>query len=200
MRAYEERGWFTKALMLDALDLLGPPRGVGSVRVSPEIVSTLFSANTGVQFDWQRYLSERWSTRLAWATRAQIDSRSAAVPTLYAPWYQAPDGGWVDFGDLDRVPDATVIVLAELDIDTLPVDRAHNIRLIGSSLRSGSRLPVIPVLGYSVGENSCVLLDGNHRVSALLQTPGDFCLELYVIDGPKDPLALADLKFWTRKN
>jgi hypothetical protein len=49
---------------------------------------------------------------------------------------------------------------------------------------------------YGLGSNGYLLLDGNHRATAIAMCDIPFEMSLAILDGPVDRRILRDLKFW----
>lgn len=200
MRAYEQRAWFTKALMLDALDLLRLSPQSQSARVAPAVVASLFQQNTTVWFNWQRYLQEGWTTTLTVYSLEQLNQMEAEGARLYAPWYVDEMGLSLDYTVLREHSKARALTIREAArLEHLDAQRRDRISRLRVQFQSAERIEHVYALAYSIGDAEVVILDGNHRLAALLAAEKDFRLGLFVIHGPLQVEAAADTLLWIRK-
>jgi hypothetical protein len=200
MRAYEQRAWFTKALMLDGLGLFSPSNQSQTNRISPAAVVSIFKENTTVWFNWQRYLEEGWPTTFTVYSREQLDQAEVAGTRLYAPWYVDGAGAPVDYTMLERHREARALTIREAGSrEHVDMARRERINRLRVQFEAAERVEYVSALGYSVGDAGIVILDGNHRLAALFATARDFRLGLFIINGPLQVEAAADTLLWVRK-
>lgn len=200
MRAYEQRAWYTKVLMLDALGVLDTGNKGYSSRVSPGTVAALFQPNTRVWFNWERYLSEGWSTRLVVLTREEMVSTINGPNMLYAPWYIGNRNEIVSYEELRAGREARPILIRGIGdhLAYFGEERRRRIKQLSVSLAAEAPPQTVIALGYSLGDDGTIILDGNHRMAALFMSEADFRVAMFTINGPLQVTAAADTLFWVR--
>jgi hypothetical protein len=113
----------------------------------------------------------------------------------YAPWYADRSGRATDYRATDARPLRSVDIAGDGRVLS-PAQREQVTYFERILPRSGSRLP-LPVLDLGGGRR--LVLDGNHRLVALLRhvaTGGSFRIAEYRITAPLDSHLLPDLRHW----
>lgn len=131
---------------------------------------------------------EQWNIELA-----AIDDL-ATISSWYLPWhfnleneevkYDAPKGHPIQLSEIPRF----LPFFSEKRRKTL-TDFAR--------IMTESRHPfqlVVPC--YAVNESSCLFMDGNHRMAALMMAQVPFSLLAFVVHGPIDNSIIPELRHW----
>ena len=142
-----------------------------------------FQERTGVAFDWGLFTSERWPIDLVGANSVE------GLARCFAPWYAPAPGrlGWRPLR-ITEVPH-------HLEADHTPRDRSRGIReYVGRFREEGVRPFALPAYALPGGE--FLILDGNHRLSALAMAGVAFAVTLAVVVGPLRQECLPDLVHW----
>jgi hypothetical protein len=83
-------------------------------------------------------------------------------------------------------------LVARLDEVTMP----EHARFLPDRFLQDGLPPEVVVPAYSLGGEDLLLLDGNHRATALALTGGPFVLKVRVLEAPVDRRYLFDLRHW----
>jgi hypothetical protein len=162
---------------------------VNEVLISSRLFASYFEANIRVLFDWQRLKRENWDIGLS-----VITSRNNLTKG-FVPWYIGNKGKEVSYSD----PDAKPVSLSQIQ-NVLPFLNKKRSRLITQLSKSfeSSRQPIqLVVPTYDLGKRRFILLDGNHRMAALMICNAEFRLMIFKVYGSMDSNILPDLKFWS---
>ena len=68
------------------------------------------------------------------------------------------------------------------------------------AFKDGSKGSTFQIPAYFVSQSQSVVLDGNHRLAALMLTSVPFCVHVYEVLGPSDPSCLLDLSTLAKKD
>ena len=149
--------------------------------------------------------------RSDWPVDFRVTDARADVASWYFPWYLGPDGTAVDYldpngrpieigewetlrefglsfrrGDVDLQAARFREVSARGDVD-LEAARFHELR---------AHVQVV-VPAYALPNDRLLVLDGNHRLAALMQeTDLSFQCTAVILGGPINEAVLADLRHW----
>ena len=93
-------------------------------------------------------------------------------------------------------PNARPMRIAELIARLSEIPEHDRVRFSPSHYVEGGAPPEVQVPAYCVGQDEFLLLDGNHRATALALSGRPFKLQLKVLEAPVDRKFLFDLKFW----
>lgn len=162
----------------------------GDREVPTDLFVRAFRRHLRVRFAWDRLERERWPIRL------EVADSPRDLEGWYTPWYLR-DGEESGFGDAGADP----IALTDLPrvLGSLKASRRARIEALAASF-SGSREPVqLTVATYTLGRGELLVLDGNHRLAAVLVGGGSFTLMVFTIAGPLDADVLPDIQHWLPK-
>jgi hypothetical protein len=157
-----------------------------------ELFDTVFGNRMQVLLNWERVLNEHLQIDISVVT-----SRSD-IAGWFSPWYVDGAGQ-----QASSFKDAGVRPLRVLEVPAhfggLEPSRRDKINLIAESYTDAVMHPevVLPVAVYCT-ERCTVVLDGNHRLAALLLATRPFKLLVFSVSGPIDSGILPDLIHWER--
>jgi hypothetical protein len=155
--------------------------------LAPEVFHGKFCRDIRIGFNWRRFLLEGWSLR-----RVTLESPDD-LSSLRLPWYRNGAGGLVDFDTADASP--LVLDCVKEWLPLLPSERVFTIEKMRDEYLAGVRTTSFEFPSYALPLNRHMIMDGNHRLSALVLSKMQFKIEMWVVIGPIDPNALADTKF-----
>ncbi|MBA2592597.1 MAG: hypothetical protein H0U97_10240 [Gammaproteobacteria bacterium] len=156
----------------------------------PDLFASFFRPAIRVCFNWDRLLEERWPIKVI-----VVDERQR-LADFYPPWYLSPAGEEVGYLDIDARPFPLSAIPDSMK--GLRRKRQDSIKRF-STIFTESRQPIHLVLpAYALTENRYLLLDGTHRAAALLLSDVVFRMMVFVVNGPLDAGAVADLVHWAR--
>jgi len=149
-----------------------------------EIFHSKFCRGIRVAFNWQRLFVEGWPIAVS-----KLQD-SAIFSTLKLPWYLG-DSGFVSF----NAPGALPVRLVDIEkwYPLLPEKQQSDIDNIKGEFLSGARTTEFEFPVYAVPKDEYLVMDGNHRLSALALAKLPFTIDMWVVRGPIDPVALKDL-------
>jgi hypothetical protein len=162
--------------------------------VTADIPSTLFASfferSIRVLFNWNRFREEGWRVSLS------VITNRVELSEWYVPWYLGKSKGEVSYS----APDARPLSLPEIpeNLSFLGKSRVELILSLSESFKV-FRQPLqmfAPV--YALGSNRFLLLDGSHRMSALMGSVVSFKLMAFTVFGPMDRSVLPDLQYWVK--
>jgi hypothetical protein len=157
---------------------------------TPENFATVFGSTIRVCFNWNRFFSERWPVAPIRVTT--IDELGACV----LPWYLGSSRGEV----LYTQPDAIPLELSRLPqaLNSLNQKRQAGIQNYVAKFKEMATTVEFPVPAYTLSDNRHLVLDGNHRLSALMLCSVPFIVTLWSIRGPLEANCLPDLVHWRK--
>lgn len=162
--------------------------------ITADIPSTLFASyferSIRVLFNWNRFRAEGWRVSLS------VITDRGELSEWYVPWYLGNSEGEVSYS----APDARPLSLPEIpeNLSSLGKSRVKMILSLSESYKV-FRPPLqmfAPV--YALGSNRFLLLDGCHRMSALMGSTVSFKLIAFTVFGPMDRSVLPDLQHWIK--
>jgi hypothetical protein len=149
-----------------------------------EIFHSKFCRGIQVAFNWRRLFVEGWPI-----TVSKLQD-SAIFSTLKLPWYLR-DNVFVSFD----APGALPVRLVDIEewYRLLPEKQRSSIDNIKGEFLSGARATEFEFPVYAVPKDEYLVMDSNHRLSALALAKLPFTIDMWVVHGPIDATALADL-------
>jgi hypothetical protein len=144
-----------------------------------------FCSGIRVQFNWRRFFAENWPVELmAMYEKGQFGD-------IRLPWCLDTNNSFVSYDS----PNASPVKLSDIGIwfEHLPSDRKMAIQKLKDEFGSGARSTKFEVPLYALPANHFLVLDGNHRLSALALSSLPFSVKMHVVKGPIDPTILPDL-------
>ena len=160
----------------------------GLMKITNEEFSQRFAGRIRVSFNWPQFRIQNWPVE-----KISIDGRRIC-PALRLPWYVGVNG-MVSFDE----PGASPVRLSEVDrwYSMLPEQQRTDIdnMRVEYLRRSRSLEPEIPV--YALQNGEYLVMDGNHRLSALALSALSFSVDMWVVHGPIAASALGDLKYFS---
>lgn len=153
--------------------------------IHPELFAAFFRDGLRVWLDWDAVASNGWPVTLS-----LLDVRND-LEDLYVPWYLARKREEVDYGH----PEASPLRLAEIpqNLEALEEERRNLIRAFAVEF-AGSTEPVrLTIPCYALDQQRSLVLDGNHRLAALVCAAAPFRILRFTLHGPLDPDVLPDL-------
>jgi len=159
--------------------------------VTPKQFHAKFSNGICGMFNWQRFLADKWPVEIVELTDRQ------AFANLRLSWFLSPDSVFVAFDE----PRATPVRLDDVQnwYPFLPREQRNRIEQMKREYLEGSRKLEFEFPSYAIPTNEHLVLDANHRLSALALSGASFLLHMFVVKGPIDPGALADLRHFCLK-
>jgi hypothetical protein len=155
--------------------------------ISPKEFEARFRSVIRVGINWSRFINECWPISIL----RVVDRESLGVSVL--PWYLGDTGQEVPYSAnaaypvvLDQIPEV---------ICTLNRNRQKSIGEYAQHF-SGKPLVELAAPSFDLGNGRQLILDGNHRLSALFITKTPFVVTFYSVQGPKEPNCLPDLIHW----
>jgi hypothetical protein len=129
---------------------------------------------TRVELDWDQLQAS------ASAVTVEVRDRGEELGGLFHPWYVSPAGkeaGWSDG-------------------DGFSEHRRRRVRQLAGEYQA-SKPPVQLLAGcYDIGEERRLVVDGNHRIAAVVESSVAFRLLALTVCGPLDESILPDLRHW----
>lgn len=141
-----------------------------------------------VDFNWGKLLHERWP----------IEGVRVPIPTaagrFFLSWYLGRDGRYVRHDEDGAKP----VSLAHIrsDVDKLPPDITTAIGRYRTAFLSPTGPGVIHVATYRLPENRMLVMDGCHRLAALVLSGLACTVTTWDVAGPISRECLADLRHW----
>jgi hypothetical protein len=160
------------------------------MQVPKKIFHDKFCNGIRVMFNWERFFNEDWPIE-----RLSLTDRQAFLG-LKLPWYRGTDG-FVTFD----TPNALPVCLAEIEEwYTLLSDKIRITieNMIQEFLYRSQKLE-FDFPAYSLSKSEYLVMDGNHRLSAIALTDLSFMINMWVVKGPIDENVLKDLTYLTRE-
>jgi hypothetical protein len=146
-----------------------------------------FQGKIRVKFNWTRFLEGLWPIRQHTIWRPEELTR------FYLPWYLSCAQCEVRYD----YPSATPLLLADI-LNWLPSLKARwqLIDQYGRDYTPNGQLVTVEVPVYRLPGEMWLLLDGNHRLSAIALARPAFAATVYEVCGPLAEQALPDLRHW----
>jgi hypothetical protein len=153
------------------------------------IFQSFFNRSIRIQLTWERLKSEKVTVRMS--VFDQLENPSA----WYLPWY---------FNNLEEevsylVANANPLTLADIPkaISRLDSSRRDKIQELLSGFINTNQQPVQVVIAtYALPNGKHLIMDGNHRSSALILAGVKARLMVFEIFGPIDKELIPDLCHW----
>lgn len=161
---------------------------MNQLKIPFEVFTFFFKPRIRVLFNWERMEREKWPIELL-----LIDDLET-LSSWYMPWNFDENGKEVNY----KLPSARPIQLQDVPnlLSAFDNKRQYLIRELAKGFRE-SRNPIQMVVPtYSLGSNTCFLLDGNHRMAALMMACVPFRLMSFTIYGPLDGEIVPELRHW----
>lgn len=141
-----------------------------------------------VGFNWFRFFNEKWPVDLV------TMSNRSELSRCFLPWYIGPLGKELPYDDpravplrLDDVPKSMELLNESRKADIL--HKAREFHGTGKQVH-------LAAATYALPPNEHFVLDGNHRLSAVLLGSMPFEITLWNVRGPLDSDCLLDLIHW----
>lgn len=147
--------------------------------------ATRFGSEVRVRFNWRRFGAEGWPISIE---RLMPDQ----LCRVYTPWYESNGRIGAAYYELDARPLSVVeAARRRLEFDAKrAADIQEKVDLIASSDIS------LEVPAFALPGGRFLLLDGNHRIVALVASGHDAPVTLHAVTGPIESDALPDLARW----
>lgn len=160
-----------------------------STEISFLIFQSFFNGSIRMKLDWQRLRSEEVTVNLSIFDELEHPS------SWYLPWY---------FNDIDEevgylVANANPLTLADIPkaISRLNSRHRDKIQELLSGFINTTQQPVQLVIAtYALPDGKHLIMDGNHRSSALILAGVKARLMVFEVLGPLDKELLPDLCHW----
>lgn len=161
---------------------------LNQIEIPREVFFFFFKPFIRVLFSWERMERERWPIRLL------IVDDLATLSSWYMPWNFDEKGKEVDY----QLPNARPIQARDIPnlLSALDSERQHLIFELARSFRVSEQPIQVIVPTYSLGNGQSFLLDGNHRVAALMVARVPFKLMSFTVCGPLDREIIPELRHW----
>jgi hypothetical protein len=123
--------------------------------------------------------------------RARVINNPSGLVGWVSPWYVDADGDECDYSDEGAMP--SPIVDSGGVVLPAPPSHAETIASIARSMSDGRPGPILIGCYQPFGREVVVVVDGNHRLRALLSNGGPLHVVALILHGPDDPTVLSDL-------
>jgi hypothetical protein len=146
-----------------------------------------FRTDIHVMFNWPLFELEDWPIDI------MVLENNINIHDWYMPWYIDLGGQEANYNSKNAIPLSINDVLHSEYIMNKRNNRVSEIKAIFNGLEQ----PIcfdIPV--YSLNKGKYLVLDGNHRIIALIKKNIKYILRAYIIHGPIDENIIADLVHW----
>lgn len=163
---------------------------MNTVEIPSKLFASFFESNVRVLFNWNRLKREDWRISVS-----VIKSRGRLLK-WYAPWYIGENEKEVSYTELNAKP----VSLAQIR-EVLPLLNKKRRRLImrlSEAYESSSKPVQLVIPTYDLGKGRSLMLDGNHRLAALMMCGASFRLMAFTIHGSMDKNVLPDLQHWIK--
>jgi hypothetical protein len=128
--------------------------------VSPQVFESFFRSSIRPAFDWKRFASE------AWPVTVRVFQERSSLAAIDCAWNSVPAL------DIPKV------------LSHFPPRRRRLIRQLADQFRESQSPIELVVPALATAKNRYVLLDGNHRVGALMLSDVPFRLLAFIVHGP----------------
>lgn len=155
--------------------------------IPSSLFSRFYRSHVHVHFAWERFEQERWPVTLSLVE--DLDG----LQDWIVPWY-VRDGHEVNYADPGGSPIRLVDVPRRMG--QLAATRQAAVRDIAARFTQRPEVVRIDVPVYSLGAAGSLVLDGNHRLSAMLLARCELRLLVFRVAGPIDRSILPDLAHW----
>lgn len=146
-----------------------------------------FCCGIRVIFNWRRFFAEDWP----------INGRTLTSPhdlsSLRLPWYRNEHGAFVNYNAADAIPLSLNDVQEWYQL--LSPEEISTIERMKEEFVQGVCAPQFEFPSYALPNDTYMVLDANHRLCALALAKVPFIINMWVVEGPIDPTALADTTF-----
>jgi hypothetical protein len=165
---------------------------VTETEIPTEFFISFFQPSVRVLFDWDRAKREKWPVRI------DIINNLEFLADWYLPWYINSSGRETIYSE----PDAKPLLLPDIPLSLLHLSQQRQERIISLAKSYEQTRPpvqlVVPL--YALGKTRSLVLDGNHRLAALVITKVAFTILVMKLYGPCDDQVLPDLIHWSDFN
>jgi len=161
---------------------------MNQIKIPCEAFTFFFKPSIRVIFDWGRMEREKWPIELM-----LIDDLDS-ISSWYMPWNFDENKKEVNY----QLPNARPIQLQDVPC-LLPEFDSKRRRLIHefTKIFGKSSKPIqIAAPTYSLGNDTCFFLDGNHRMAALMIARIPFRLLAFTVYGPLDGKIVPEFRHW----
>jgi hypothetical protein len=157
---------------------------------TPPAFADAFRQGIRVGFKWDRFLADNWPVRSARLTTPD------GLRQCLLPWYLGGSGREVAYNE----PDAKPLRLSSIPqvLDSLKADRQARIQRFVAQFKLATAPVEFSVPAYSLASDGYLVLDGNHRLSALTLSSVPFAISLWSVCGPLEDDCLPDLVHWSK--
>jgi hypothetical protein len=155
--------------------------------ISSILFSRLYRSHVRVRFAWKRFEQERWPVTLS------LVENTESLQDWFVPWY-VRNGCEVDYNESGGSPIRLVEVPQRMG--QLAATRQAVIHDIAARFAERPAVVRIDVPVFSLGAAGALVLDGNHRLSAMLLARCEIRLLVFRVAGPIDRNVLPDLAHW----
>jgi hypothetical protein len=142
-----------------------------------------------VSLDWQVIRTTNYPVVI------EVLVARADLATYYFPWYLSPDRREVFWSDPDAQPIAAVSWMQARQ--AVSADKRRRVAEFARLYRTGGATVQVLAGCYDLGESRRLVLDGNHRIAALVETATAFRLLSVTLRGPVRESVLPDLRHWS---
>ena len=140
-----------------------------------------------VIFNWERFKNEDWPIDII------LLENNIDVNKWYTPWYVDLNGIEANYNAPNAIPLSINGVLCSEHIMNKRNKKVSQILMECKRLAQPIKFD-IPA--YELGNGKYLVLDGNHRIIALLKHGLRFVVQAFVLRGPIDEGIVADLLHW----
>ena len=147
-----------------------------------------FKPHIRVLFNWTLLNKNNWNIEL------QAVSSLKTISSWYMPWNVDENKNLIDY----KLPNAKPIRVKDVP-EMLPKfskERQNFINFLSEQFKN-SHFPInFVVPAYNLGGNKRLLLDGNHKMSALVLSQVSFNIMIFTIIAPVNKSIIPELRHW----
>ncbi|MFB2876621.1 hypothetical protein ACE1CC_06990 [Aerosakkonemataceae cyanobacterium BLCC-F46] len=159
-----------------------------STKIPFVIFKSFFNGSIRIKLDWESLISEQVTINMSFFEELENPS------SWYLPWY---------LNDVDEevsylAPNARQLTLADIPkaINHLNSKRRDKIQELLSRFINSTQPVQLVIATYALPDGKHLIMDGNHRSSALILAGVKARLMVFEMFGPLDPELLPDLRLW----
>jgi hypothetical protein len=119
----------------------------------------------------------------------------ADLATYYLPWYRSPEGTEAFWSEPEARPIAAVSWMQARQ--AVSPDKRRGVAEFARLYRTSGATVQVLAACYDLGESRRLVLDGTHRIAALMETAAPFRLLAVTLRGPLSESVLPDLRHWS---
>lgn len=153
--------------------------------ITKELFEETFRPDITVLLDWDK-LKKNYTLELKSFTKKN------EISHFYTPWHLDYNNNEIDCFEAPKKP-LNLHQVSE-KIFLLNKNRQQSIIKLTDSFNKSQKRIIVNIPLFKLSENNFFILDGNHRMSALLRSNADFTIFAYIVVAPIKADILQDLQ------